>query len=122
MIVTPEDLAMTRAAYAETAPGSKVEPLDDTGPYAMDGVGVFQRGGDAASCADDVRKTVDDYVRCVSDDEPDVLLVYTSTEKQGVVLGKRAPGWSRQVVDRLVASGSYRIRYQHGFNAVLVRT
>jgi len=28
MLVTPEDLAMTRAAYAEAPPGSKVEPMD----------------------------------------------------------------------------------------------
>ena len=44
MLVTPEDITMTRAAYAEAPPGSKVVPLDDTGPYAMEGVGVYQRG------------------------------------------------------------------------------
>jgi hypothetical protein len=38
------------------------------------------------------------------------------------VLDNRPPGWTRDVVDKLVASGSYRIRYQHGFNAVLVKT
>jgi hypothetical protein len=122
MVVTPEDIAMTRAAYAETPPGQKVVPLDDTGPYAMQGVGVYEREGDAASCKDENRKTVDDYVRCITDDEPDVVLVYTSTEEMGVVLHNRAPGWTREVIDRLVASGSYSIRYQNGFNAVLLRT
>ena len=63
-----------------------------------------------------------DFTRCILDDEPDVLLVYTSTEKKGVVLDNRPPGWSRQVVDELIASGEYRVRYQNGFNAVLVKT
>ena len=122
MIVTSEDLAMTRAAYAEAPAGGKVVPLDDTGPYAMQGVGAFQRGGDPASCSDDARRTADDYARCITDDEPDVVLVYTSTENKGVVLGNQPPGWSRTVVDKLVASGSYRLRYQNGFNAVLIKT
>ena len=38
------------------------------------------------------------------------------------MLDNREPGWSRQVVDELVASGEYRVRYQNGFNAVLVKT
>jgi hypothetical protein len=122
MLVTPEDITMTRAAYAEAPPGSKVEPLDDTGPYAMQGIGVYQRAEHVDGCGDDEIKTVDDVARCTAADKPDVLLVYTSTEKKGVVLDNWEPGWSRVVVDRLVASGSYRIRYQNGFNAVLIRT
>jgi len=123
MLVTPEDITMTRAAYAETPPGSKVVPLDDTGPYAMQGVGVYQdEGEDVASCKESAKKTVADVTQCITDDKPDVVLVYTSTEKKGVVLDNRPPGWTREVVDRLVASGTYRIRYQNGFNAVLVRT
>ena len=123
MVVTPEDITMTRAAFAETPPGGKIVPLDDTGPYAMQGVGTFQReGDDVVSCKERNKKTASDFARCILDDEPDVLLIYTSTEKKGVVLDKRQPGWSRQVVDELVATGEYRIRYQNGFNAVLVKT
>ena len=122
MVVTPEDITMTRAAFAETPPGSKIVPLDDTGPYAMQGVGVYEREGEIATCKDSAKKVASDFTRCILDDEPDVLLVYTSTEKKGVVLDNRPPGWSRQVVDELVASGEYRIRYQNGFNAVLVKT
>jgi hypothetical protein len=123
MLVTPEDITMTRAAYAETPPGSKVVPLDDTGPYSMQGIGVYKsEGDDVASCKDSRKKTAADFTRCVFDDRPDVVLVYTSTEKKGVVLDNRQPGWTREVVDQLVASGNYRIRYQNGFNAVLVRS
>jgi len=123
MVVTPEDITMTRAAFAETPPGGKIVPLDDTGPYAMQGVGTYQReGDDVVSCKERNKKTASDFARCILDDEPDVLLVYTSTEKKGVVLDKRQPGWSRQVVDELVATGEYRVRYQNGFNAVLVKT
>ncbi|MGZ8750270.1 MAG: hypothetical protein ACXWYP_05245, partial [Pseudonocardia sp.] len=123
MVVTPEDITMTRAAFAETPPGSKIVPLDNTGPYAMQGVGTYEReGDDVESCKERNEKTASDYTRCILDDEPDVLLIYTSTEKKGVVLDNRRPGWSRQVVDELVASGEYRVRYQNGFNAVLVKT
>jgi hypothetical protein len=123
MVVTPEDITMTRAAFAETPPGSKIVPLDDTGPYAMQGVGTYEReGDDVESCKERNKKTASDYTRCILDDEPDVLLIYTSTEKKGVVLDNREPGWSRQVVDELVASGEYSVRYQNGFNAVLVKT
>jgi len=122
MVVTPEDITMTRAAFAETPPGSKIVPLDDTGPYAMQGVGVYEREGEIATCKDSAKKVASDFTRCILDDEPDVLLVYTSTEKKGVVLDNRPPGWSQQVVDELIASGEYRIRYRNGFNAVLVKT
>ena len=123
MVVTPEDITMTRAAFAETPPGSKIVPLDNTGPYAMQGVGTYEReGDDVQSCKERNKKTASDYTRCILDDEPDVLLIYTSTEKKGVVLDNRQPGWSRQVVDELVASGEYRVRYQNGFNGVLVKT
>ena len=121
MIVTPEDITMTRAAFAETPPGSKIVPLDDTGPYAMQGVGVYEREGEIATCKDSAKKVASDFTRCM-DDEPDVLLVYTSTENKGVVLDNRPPGWSRQVVDELIASGEYRVRYRNGFNAVLVKS
>jgi len=122
MLVTAEDIAMTRAAFGETEPGKKVVPLDETGPYAMQGVGTYQRSDHIDGCGDDEVKTVDDVVRCTALDDPDVILVYTSTEKKGVVLNDRAPGWSREAVDRLVASGEYLVRYQNGFNAVLVKT
>jgi hypothetical protein len=117
MIVTPEDMAMTRAAFAETPPGKKIVPLDETGPYAMQGVGVYDRGDHIDGCS----KPDADLARCITLDDPDVVLVYTSTERQGVVLENRPPGWSLQVIDQLVQSGSYRIRYQNGFNAVLMK-
>jgi hypothetical protein len=89
----------------------------------MQGVGVYEReGDDVVSCKDRNKKAASDFTRCILDDEPDVLLIYTSTEKKGVVLDNRTPGWSRQVVDELVATGEYRVRYQNGFNAVLVKT
>ena len=122
MIVTAEDVAMTRAAFGETAPGKKVVPLDETGPYAMMGVGVYQRSDHIDGCGDDEVRTVDDVVRCTGLDDPDVVLVYDSTERKGVVLFDRAPGWSAVAVDRLVASGRFAVRYRHGYDAVLVKT
>jgi hypothetical protein len=122
MIVTPEDIVMTHAAYAETAPGKKVVPLEETGPYAMQGIGVYQRPAHVDGCEDEEVKTVDDLVRCTDADDPDVILVYTSMEKEGVYLKGWAPGWSRGVIDRMVASGTYSIRYQNGFDAVLIKT
>ena len=97
MVVTPEDITMTRAAFAETPPGSKIVPLDNTGPYAMQGVGTYEREGDDVECCKERNKKTADFVRCILDDDPDVLLVYNSIEKKGVVLENRQPGWSRQV-------------------------
>jgi hypothetical protein len=122
MLVTAEDVLMTRAAYSETPPGRSVDPLDETGPYAMEGVGVLERTDRANGCRDEEIKTVDQATSCVQRERPDLLLVYTTTEKKGVVLHGREPGWSAAVVDRLAASGTYAIRYRNGYNAVLVRT
>ena len=45
MLVTPEDITMTRAAYAETPPGSKVVALDvPTGLDADDGIDEARAG------------------------------------------------------------------------------
>ena len=118
MIVTPEDVAMTRAAFADTPPGRKVVPLDQTGPYAMQGVGVYERAGHVRGCsAPDA-----DVVRCIEEDDPDVVLVYESMEKRGVYLENRPPGWTLQAIEQLVSSGGYAVRYRHEFNAVLVKT
>ncbi|WP_250556642.1 hypothetical protein [Pseudonocardia lacus] len=48
--------------------------------------------------------------------------MFTSTEKLGVYLEDRPPGWSRALVDDLVASGRYSLAHRDGFEAVLVRT
>jgi hypothetical protein len=119
MVVTAEDMAMTRAAYAETPPGRKVVPMISTGPYAMQGVGVYESQDHIDGCGDSNPKR--DIARCLLEEEPDVVLVYKSVEMQGEVLENRPPGWSRQVIDQLVATGEYRIRYQNGFNAVLLK-
>jgi hypothetical protein len=117
MIVTPEDVAMTRAAFADTPPGRKVVPLDQTGPYAMQGVGVYERAGHVRGCsAPDA-----DVVRCIEEDDPDVVLVYESMEKRGVYLENRPPGWTQQAIEQLVSSGGYAVRYRHESNAVLVK-
>jgi hypothetical protein len=119
MVVTAEDMAMTRAAYAETPPGRKVVPMISTGPYAMQGVGVYESQDHIDGCGDS--NPTRDIARCLLEEEPDVVLVYKSVEMQGEVLENRPPGWSRQVIDQLVATGEYRIRYQNGFNAVLLK-
>ena len=66
----------------------------------MQGVGTYEREGDDVHVQGAVQEDPHaDYARCILDDEPDVLLVYTSTEKQGVYWTTAPPGWSRQVVD-----------------------
>ncbi|GEL16723.1 hypothetical protein [Pseudonocardia asaccharolytica] len=117
MLVTPEDVTMTRQVYAEAPPGSKVMPLSNVGPYGLEGIGEYHRGSNVDGCV----HLANDPLRCIDEELPDYLLIYPSIENEGVYLNDKPPGWSQQLVQELVATGNYVVQYQHGFNAVLVK-
>jgi hypothetical protein len=124
MIVYPDEVAMVREVYATTPPGSKVVPLINVGPYALEGIGDYKHGKSVEGCT----SLADDPIRCVTEESPDVLLTFDSVEASGRYLGAgvgnqlQPPGWSLQVVQELVASGQYVITYQNGFDVVLRKT
>lgn len=116
-VVTPQQVDMVRQVFAETPAGQEVVPLGYTGPYGVEGVDTHDRGSRIEGCV----RLADDPIRCVNAEDPDVLLVFESVERQGVVLDRKAPGWTLEVIAELVAAGEYVIRYQDGFDAVLVK-
>jgi hypothetical protein len=116
MVVYPEEVAMSREVYATTPPGLEVVPLiSGVGPYAVDGPDTHSRGNSIEGCSD----LVDDPVRCVDLQDPDVILSFESTEAYGRYLKLKPSGWSLDVVQQIVATGEYVITYQNGFDVVL---
>jgi hypothetical protein len=116
MIVYPEEVAMTREVYATTPPGQEVVPLvSGVGPYSVAGVDTHSKGEGVDGCDD----LIEDPLRCVDLQDPDVILSYESTEAYGRDLKLKPPGWSLDVVRQIVATGEYVITYQNGFDVVL---
>jgi len=122
MIVYPDEVEMTRQAYAATPPGLEVLPLISVGPYSLEGVAEYSRGQNIEDCsqlAGDNPEDPNDTLRCIDAESPDVILTYVSVEAQGVFLDGRQPGWSLALIQELVSSGRYVVSYQNGFDAVL---
>ncbi|TQM45629.1 hypothetical protein [Pseudonocardia cypriaca] len=116
MIVYPEEVAMTREVYATTPEGQEVVPLvSGVGPYSVAGVDSHSKGDGVDGCSD----LIEDPIRCVDLQDPDVILSYESTEAYGRDLKLMPPGWSLDVVRQIVATGEYVITYQNGFDVVL---
>ena len=112
--VFPEEVAMYRTAVANTPAGQKIVPLSYVGPNGVVGVGKYGGGG-----VDGCSPLLLDPVRCVPIVAPDVIIDFTSIEKQGEFLYDKPKNWSLDAIKQIVASGQYRIDYQNGYNAVL---
>jgi hypothetical protein len=116
MVVYPDEVAMAREVYATTPPGLEVVPLvSGVGPYAVDGIDTHSRGNNVEGCSD----LVDDPLRCVDLQDPDVIVTFDSTEAYGRDLLEKPAGWSLQVVQQIVATEEYVITYQNGYDVVL---
>ncbi|WP_433554910.1 hypothetical protein ACQPWY_19325 [Pseudonocardia xinjiangensis] len=117
-VVYPQEVALARQVIHETPPGQEIVPLSNVGPYGVEGIDTHSMGSVVDGCAE----LANDPVRCIEAEAPDVLISFTSVEKQGVVLNGKKPGWSLEVIQQLVASGRYVLTYQDGFDAVLKKT
>jgi hypothetical protein len=115
--VTPEQVEITRQTIAETPQGQEIVPLSRLGPYGVTGIDTHSMGSVIEGCT----QLAQDPRRCIALEDPDVLLSYTSVENEGVYLNGEPPGWSLEVLRELVDSGRYAVRYQDGFDYVLVR-
>ena len=113
--VYPEEVAISRQVIAETPKDQEIVPLARVGPYGVEGIGDHGDGDAGEGCGE----LAADPIRCVNEEYPDVLLIFTSMEKQGEVLNNKPPGWTVEVIQQLVASGRYVVTYQNGYNAVL---
>jgi hypothetical protein len=115
--VFPQEVAMARQVIEETPHGQEIVPLSSVGPHGVEGIDTHSHGSVIAGCS----QLANDPVRCIEAEHPDVLITFTSVEKEGRVLNNKPPGWTLEVIQQLVASGRYVVTYQDGFNAVLKR-
>ncbi|MFC5061615.1 hypothetical protein [Actinomycetospora atypica] len=106
--VTPRDVAITRAVIAETPPGAKLLPLSRGAPLSVARVGELTQVNSARGCSE----LADDLRRCVDLERPDRILVMPNMDAGGVALENRPPGWTRDAVRFLTASGAYRLAWQ----------
>ena len=109
-VVYPEDAAMYRSVVATTPPGQNVIPVSDPGPFAIEGLTLFGRGGGVPGCG---RIGVsDDPIGCTAKVSPDVLVNFGSIEAQGVYLYGKPHNWSLDYANTLVRQGTYYFWYQ----------
>jgi hypothetical protein len=109
-LVYPRDAAMYRSVVATTPPGQNIMPLSDPGPFAIEGLTIFGRGGGIEGCGRIA--SAKDPVACIAQINPDVIVNFRSIEKQGVHLYLQQPGWSLNLAKTLVAQGRYTMWFQ----------
>ncbi len=117
-VVYPEEVAMYRQVIAETPPGQEIVPLSRIGPAGVEGVATHSNGSFIEGCS----QLANDPIRCIDLENPDVIVTFTSVEKEGVYLHTKRPGWTLDLIQELVSSGRYVLTFQDGYNAVLKRT
>jgi hypothetical protein len=109
-VVYPRDAELYRQVVATTPPGQNVMPLSDPGPFAIEGLTVFGRGGGIDGCGRVA--AAEDPLACVTAINPDVIVNFRSIEKQGVHLFLKQPDWSLDLANTLVAQGTYTMWFQ----------
>lgn len=114
-VVFPQEVAMYRQIEAATPPGQTIMALSALGPAGVVGINDHPRGDNAQGCG----QLATDPVRCTLAADPDVVVSFTSVEKEGVYLNGEQPGWSLQALQELLATGHYTLTYQDGYNWVV---
>jgi hypothetical protein len=112
----PQEIALTRAVLDQAPYGATVLPLADQAPTQVSRVGEVEQT--PRTC----QSLLVDPVRCALADRPAAIWSLPTMDAEGVVLEGLPPGWSRDAVAAIAATGQYRITYQDGLYAVLVRT
>lgn len=117
-VVFPEEVAMYRQTVADTPAGQSIVSVSGVGPAGV--VGIDNHSRDAAvpaGCQTDTDDVLP--VACLDEGAPDVVVSFLSTEKEGVYLYGKAPGWSLLELQQLIATGHYTLTYQDGFDWVV---
>ena len=109
-VVYPRDAEMYRQVVATTPPGQNVMPLSDPGPFAIEGLTMYGRGGGIEGCGRIAPAT--DKIGCIAQINPDVIVNFGSIEAQGVYLYLNKPGWSLDLANTLIAQGTYYMWFQ----------
>ncbi len=114
-VVFPQEVAMYRQVVAETPKGQSVVALSRLGPGGVVGINDHPLGDQPQGCG----QIAADPPKCVEEVDPDVLVSFTSVEKEGVYLNGKEPGWSLQALQQILATGHYTLTYQDGYNWVV---
>jgi len=113
--ISRADVAAMDYTYLHATPGQSIAALLSDVPLSYRNVGsVTQRFFD--SCPE-----MTDMARCVLDAPPDYLLITPSQDNHGRIYYGLRPGWTNQVVRRLLASGRYRQVFDEAGSRVLAR-
>lgn len=115
-VVFPKEVQMYRQVMADTPPGQNVVPLSPgVGPYGLER--IYENGySDPSGNCQAIAATP---LVCVDERKIDVIISFTSSEKQGVYLDDKPPGWSLDVMRQILATGRYVLTYQDGYDWVL---
>jgi hypothetical protein len=117
-VVFPEEVAMYRQVAAQTPAGQSIVSVSGVGPAGVVGIDSHSRDADVpAGCETDTDDVLP--VNCLDEGAPDVVVSFLSTEKEGVYLYGKQPGWSLQTLQQLIATGHYTLTYQDGFDWVV---
>ncbi|MDL5160135.1 hypothetical protein [Actinomycetospora termitidis] len=115
--VQARDVAFSRSVLAGVPPGSKVLRLTNEGPIRVTRAGDVVQATSTPGCS----RIADDPLGCLAKERPDLVLVQPAMEAEGRFLDGFAPGWSRAMVERIVAGGTYRVVRDEGTSLVLAR-
>ncbi|NMO90350.1 hypothetical protein [Actinomycetospora sp. TBRC 11914] len=116
--VRPHDVQVVRETIEAAPAGTSVYTLGDHAPLGIERLADVNQFNTAADC----QPIIDDPIRCVLANPPEYLVVLRQGDAEGVVLGGRSPGWTRQAIAEFVAEGWYRIQRVEGDAVVLERT
>jgi hypothetical protein len=120
LMIRPQQVALARNVLSSVPRQSTVLGLTNQGPQELARVGDVQQANWKQGCT----ALADHLLRCANLEQPDVIMVFPQMDAERVVQEGRKPGWTREAVTKLVATGHYRVIYrndQHGFTAVLRR-
>lgn len=113
--ISRADVAAMSYVYREVRPGQSVDALLSDAPTGSDDVGaVRQEYFD--NCPD-----MTDMARCVLAAQPDYLVITPSQDNHGRIFFGLRPGWTGDVVRKLVATGRYRQVFDEHGSRVLAR-
>src|SRR6185312_15278107 len=111
-VVFPQEVTMYRQIEAATPPGQTISALSALGPAGVVGINDHPRGDNPQGCG----QLAADPAACTLEADPDVVVSFTSVEKEGVYLNGKQPGWSLVGLQQILATGRYTLVYQEGYN------
>lgn len=112
----PQEVALARSVISAAPAGSAVLPLADQAPNNV------TRVGEIAQVPSACEQLADDPVRCVLADAPWAVFALPTMDAQGVALRGFPPGWTRDAMAAIAATGQYRIVSSDGLYTVALRT